>query len=553
MYPRLSRVLLGTLLLMTLAMSTGQAQTSRQTIAKFGASHVTGFSLPADRPTTATLAQQAGVHYAREDFAWSGMEPSPGVYEWSTTDDSVAVNARHNLTTVADLAYTPVFYSPYPQGNAGYSGSLYPPTSQAGLNAWSAFVTATVTRYKSQIKYWTIWPNVDDREFYWPADPNNKHVPEYLAVLQRAYTAIKTVDPSAVVITAAMDTVFLEAMLDLGGASAFDAVGVHNYGNSQVPLQAIPEASYIQIGLQPLRDVLNRRANGKTLWIDETAWLDAGPGAISADTHAAYTIRSLLMQDAVPYVDTVLWTDLIDPPGGGYGMLLHSDLSKKLAYSAYQSMTTALNNASFLRQVPPPATARQVADDFETNRPYILYKDPAIGGAYSRTSTVAHTGSFSGKLDYDFRTTVAGTISYAPPTQYIPISGAPSRIRIWAKGTGGPAPVLLVNFQDANNKYFGAVMGFVSGTDWTEYVLPLDTPPGTTHLLQSDPDTSFQYPLTFTGFTVASWALSTHAGNGTIYVDDIQFDSGPSVYQYQYGNGSGEVRALWTLGPTVVS
>ncbi|HKG22922.1 MAG TPA: hypothetical protein VKC34_13565, partial [Blastocatellia bacterium] len=521
---------------------------------KFGAGHVLGFTLANQQPAIGQMAQQAGVKWAREDFSWPNMEPSPGAYSFSNQDTFVNNLVARNISIIAQLDYTPQFYSPNPSAPNYY---VYATTSAAGLNAWAAYVTATVNRYKDRIKHWQIWPNVDDHEFWLP-DPG---VVEYKNLLQRAYTAIKAEDPTATVITAATDPTFLNALLDAGGGPFFDAIAVHNYANVAVPNPAAPEVSALTtIRLASLRDISQRRAGGKPLWITEYGWPTAPTTSIGVneETQAAYLIRSMLLQGAYRDVGGVIWTDFLDFGTGdpnvasdNYGMLLKFNGTQKMSFAAYQAMTTALGGAKYLRDQPPPPAGSQLIDNFEGTQQYEVFVGGGATGSFVRAGEAAHTGSFSGKINYNIGGSMVGAVIVAPgPSLFLPVSGAPTRFKLWARGTGGPAPGLMLAFQDTTGENFEAFVGLISGTQWREYTYYMDAPQGTSSLISSgggDNDKVIDFPIRFGGLTVRPWSAGSPVTTGSVYFDDLTFESGPSVVRQVYRSSTATVHAVWSL------
>ncbi len=98
----------------------------------------------------------------------------------------------------------------------------------ANITAWSAYVTATVTRYSSEVKYWEVWN-----------EPENFAVggtpAAYAGVVSAAYTAAHAADATCMVgmSVASVDTTYLtqaiQTLVADGEGNDFDYIIVHPY------------------------------------------------------------------------------------------------------------------------------------------------------------------------------------------------------------------------------------------------------------------------------------------------------------------------------------
>ncbi len=519
------------------------------TIDKFGASHVVGFELAADQTAVAALAQQAGVRWDREDFSWHLMEPSEGVYSFSNQDTFVNNAVAAGLTILGGLQYTPDFYSE----QQGAGGSIFFPTvSGPGLTAWENFVTAVVNRYKDRIHTWQIWPNLEDTEF-WKGGQGPAGMAKYKDLLDRAYDAIKAEDPTATVLVASIDPDNLNALIDLGSGGSFDAIGVHNYTDD------LPESStLLQLRLDALRDVSQRRLGGRPLFTSEYGWhTSATVNGVSQSTQAAYLIRSMLLQGAFADVDGVVWVNHkdTDATGGGCeasqpadndGMLLlcGDSNTKKSSYGAYQAMTTALGGAEF-QQTIEHSSSVQVIEDFEGGTTYSVF-----GGsiAFAFDSTVSHGGAQSGKITFTRDDADTPKTVVPNPTFFKNVGGNPGRFCVWARGDGGPAAELTVSIRDNTNETFQAVLGLIRGTAWRRHCFYLDAPVQANALMSPKPgDGVVNYPIDWGGFGVTGWSVATPVTGGVIWLDDAVFESGPSIVHQRFSANEVSTHALWSL------
>lgn len=134
--------------------------------------------------------------------AWSQVESTKGVYNWTSLDRAVKNAEAHKVKNVLlVLGSTPtwnakkVTATDYPVPGAA--------SAPKSLTAWDSFVRAVATRYKGRIAAYQVW-NEASLGMFWNGSP------ELMAELtKRAYDIIKDVDPKATVV-AASTTVRLE-------------------------------------------------------------------------------------------------------------------------------------------------------------------------------------------------------------------------------------------------------------------------------------------------------------------------------------------------------
>jgi len=143
-------------------------------------------------------------------------------------------------------------------------------------------MAALAQRYKGRVAAYEIW-NEPNLHYEWgnlAPDPVS-----YTEMLKVAYTAIKKVDPAAVVIsgglattgdgslTADSDLTFLEEMYQAGARGYFDALGSHPYAYGQAPDISHPDGlSLDRVVAQ--HELMEANGDGETpIWITEVGWV----------------------------------------------------------------------------------------------------------------------------------------------------------------------------------------------------------------------------------------------------------------------------------------
>jgi hypothetical protein len=105
------------------------------------------------------------------------------------------------------------------------------------INDWDSFVKALVTRYSGQIRYFELWNEANLNETY------SGSVSEMVTMAQHAYNDIKSIDPSAVVLSPSASRIgvkeyspgcissecWLAEYFAAGGGAYADAVAFHPY------------------------------------------------------------------------------------------------------------------------------------------------------------------------------------------------------------------------------------------------------------------------------------------------------------------------------------
>jgi polysaccharide biosynthesis protein PslG len=246
-----------------------------------------------DRSLASTLddAVRIGVGTLRTDLDWASIQPtSADTYEWERFDRIVNGARERGLTLLLVLAYTPAWARA-----DGCDSHMCPP---ADPGRFAEFATAAATRYAGRdVLAWEIWNEPNDSGFWSPAaDPE-----EYAELLERTSSAIRRVDPSALIVLgglASIDTKgtslspsdFLSRVCQQGGNTSMSAVGYHPYTYPYLASVSRDSAdvspwNLIDRGPEGLRSTLERCGTPDVpIWLTEYGAPTGGPGAASDGT-----------------------------------------------------------------------------------------------------------------------------------------------------------------------------------------------------------------------------------------------------------------------------
>jgi hypothetical protein len=187
---------------------------------------------------------------------WADIEPQPGVWNWTRLDYYVQTAVKNHEAIMLTLGQTPQWASSAP--NDAYDGANAPPTN---ISDWETYIQAVATRYKGEIKYWEIWNETNNNNFY-DGTPQ-----ELVTLTQTANQVLKAVDPSNVIVSPDFTTTglgFMGQFLNDGGGQYIDVMSVHLYPGDT------PEADFPFFGA--VQDLMQGAGIGGTpLWNTEGA------------------------------------------------------------------------------------------------------------------------------------------------------------------------------------------------------------------------------------------------------------------------------------------
>jgi Beta-galactosidase len=186
------------------------------------------------------LMSRSGIESLRTGSGWEGLEPAPGVYNFTNLDRVVGAAARHRILLLVNISASPRWASEQPEGPEYWRSGPRDPRPYAEL------MRRLVLRYgprgtfwaqhpelpRTPVRQWQIW-NEPSAPWFWTRQP---WAPGYAQLLKASYRAIHRVDRRAQVITGGLvgtgngaprDNI--RALYRAGAKGFFDAVAVHPF------------------------------------------------------------------------------------------------------------------------------------------------------------------------------------------------------------------------------------------------------------------------------------------------------------------------------------
>jgi polysaccharide biosynthesis protein PslG len=292
---------------------------------------------PAEQAQQLEAMKAMGITSVRVDASWYVTQvDGPDSYNWTPLDTAVSAIQRAGLT--ADLI---IDQCPPWAAASGAQGQFAQPASPTAFGNWAA---AVATRYYGKgANYFEIWNEPNIAEFWSPApDPA-----AYTADLKAAYTAIKAVAPSAVVITAGLapaadssdsyDIVtFVQDMYADGAQGYFDGIGDHPYSYPFTPDNVLLGSAWSEMSQTSpsLRSLMVAHGDSaKKIWITEYGAPTSGTEHNVSDAEQSNEmVQAISQAKQLGWIGSVYiytWED----GGDGFG-LLTADGGQKPAYAA---------------------------------------------------------------------------------------------------------------------------------------------------------------------------------------------------------------------------
>ena len=290
-----------------------------------------------------------GITSLRFDADWDSVQNAgPRTFDWAKLDQAVNSARTAGLSVVLTINGCP----PWAASESTRGDPSPTPASPALYARWAAEVAA---RYSPKgVNTFEIW-NEPNNALFWPPKANPS---AYTADLVAAYSAIKAVDPSALVISgglapeptdgtnmSAID--FLKAMYADGAEGNFDALGYHPYSFPALPQTYEPWSAWSQMAQThpSIRSVMASNGDsGKPIWITEFGAPTGGPRGVGEAAQATALRQAIADTKATSWIGALYmytWQDKDTDPGAHrewFGLLTAGGSRKP----AYEEVTRSL-------------------------------------------------------------------------------------------------------------------------------------------------------------------------------------------------------------------
>lgn len=158
--------------------------------------HLNGLS-EADAERSVQWMKAMGFRACRFDLDWGTVQPEKDIWKWEIYDRLFALMKRYGIEPQPLLAYSTRWAATGNRDSEDYHDwANSPPDPQA----FAKFAQEAARRYGAQVRYWEVWNEPDNA--FWRGTPQ-----QYAQLFDASYTAIKQVQPNAIVINGGISEV----------------------------------------------------------------------------------------------------------------------------------------------------------------------------------------------------------------------------------------------------------------------------------------------------------------------------------------------------------
>lgn len=278
-------------------------------------------------------------------ISWSDIAVGRGRYDWRKFDAIVDLAERHGVQLVYTFGRTPRWAARNPNAHGAYgSGQCSPP---AKISDWEDFVRAAVHRAAGRIKFWEIWNEPQDPNFYCG------DITTIVSMQKAAYKIIKSQGHELQVLTPSptggLGPSWMLRFLSAGGGDYADILTFHGYWDAEArSLPAVVSRFQVSARLGG--------QGGKPMWDTEASWGQDPPGMDQAQK-AAFLAKYYLLHWSLG-IRRLYWYSYDNKLG--WGTLWDRKRGLLLPGIAYRQVRSWMLGAKMDRRCAPDSTSDAV-------------------------------------------------------------------------------------------------------------------------------------------------------------------------------------------------
>ncbi len=389
-----------------------------------------------------SLAWETGARVVRWQFNWRDHETSPGVWDWTRSDEPIR-NWKEAGFKIHAILHNPPDFALANPGSGLMPTNLNLPWNDPA-NGWGTYCYQFAGRYQGQIDSYEVW-NEPDLDQYWEGNAQ-----QYFYALRTCYQAIKAADPNAPVAMAGMamlvEREFLPEVVRLAATDPDGAFHNYYFDIANIHMYADPELVY-NLTLETRSILDSHGLIDKPIWITETNVPLRGAGGVPNTPHwgyateqeaAWYVIQAASNAHAAGAARLMFFRLADDDMDEAFG-LLRNDKTPRPGYRTLQIATTFLRDITFAAREVRDGVVITELQRTDGARIVVLYSKTGTGKNVSIQAQTPVAVVINASGGY----TALSPNSDGTYTVYLPPASGRDFSRIYNYSVGGP-PVILV-------------------------------------------------------------------------------------------------------------
>ena len=267
--------------------------------------------------------KKMGASIIRDDIEWASIESQKGIFRFKDFDKRINQILSAGLQPLLIIDYSNPIYSEPPVGTERTWVYVPPEPEKFEIfkKAYGEYVYQVVKNYKGKVKYFEIWNEPDG--FWEPKYYPEVQIPQYVALMEEAYTRAKEANPNCVILSAGLGTWFpyfepwYRKICENGH---FDVLAIHPYCQPNSPYSTEMD------NIKKIRNIMIEYGQEKKMWITEFGYPTEGKPFYKDEKRWCYTCKTVNEKTTAdylklffyrifnefPYIKKVFWYDYKD-------------------------------------------------------------------------------------------------------------------------------------------------------------------------------------------------------------------------------------------------
>jgi hypothetical protein len=248
------------------------------------------------------LLVRYGFSEIRDEISWSSVETTKGNLSMPDYGETF-------VSAAAERHIRPLLIFDY--GNPAYDAGGFPNSPEA-IAAYANYCASLARFTEGRVDTFEVW-NEWSIGCGMSGRPGENTPAFYAAMLQAAYAAVKSIDPTITIVGIGGEHSEhhfenIKSMIQNGGAKSMDAFSVHSYRYPRSP-----EQTDLVGEIKRVREMSAAHGGPSKVWVTEIGWpTQRDARGVDGRRQARYLVRTMALLHSTSVVEKVHWYDFKD-------------------------------------------------------------------------------------------------------------------------------------------------------------------------------------------------------------------------------------------------